>query len=312
LFLKLELQYSNEVKNSNILIVVLLIYPLVTRKLVEKKGVEDKMIVKDEFLSKLRRYFGLNLYEVKIWSALLSRGVATAGELSDIANVPRSRSYDVLESLEKKGFVVMKLGKPIKYIAVEPNEVLERVKKNVQKDSKEQMKRLEDLKETDVIQELNSLHKQGVELVEPSDLSGSIRGRHNLYNHLELTIRDAEESVSIMTTTQGLIRKVEGLKPTFEKLKKRGVRIRIAAPITKECTDAINELSGIAEIRHSPVNGRFTLVDGKEIIFMVMNDSDVHPTYDVGIWVNTPFFASAMDSLFDLAWKDMKPIAVKK
>jgi sugar-specific transcriptional regulator TrmB len=42
------------------------------------------MIVKDEFLSKLRRYFSLNLYEVKIWTALLSRGVSTAGELSDI------------------------------------------------------------------------------------------------------------------------------------------------------------------------------------------------------------------------------------
>ncbi|RME31783.1 TrmB family transcriptional regulator, partial [Candidatus Woesearchaeota archaeon] len=83
------------------------------------------MIVRDEFLTKLRRFFGLNLYEVKIWTALLSRGVSTAGELSDIANVPRSRSYDVLESLEKKGFIVMKIGKPIKYIAVPPEEVVE-------------------------------------------------------------------------------------------------------------------------------------------------------------------------------------------
>lgn len=94
------------------------------------------MIVKEEFLSKLRRYFGLNLYEVKIWTALLSRGVSTAGELSDIANVPRSRSYDVLESLEKKGFVVMKVGKPIKYLAVSPKEVVERVKKNLPKTHK--------------------------------------------------------------------------------------------------------------------------------------------------------------------------------
>ncbi len=108
------------------------------------------MIVKDEFLSKLRRYFSLNLYEVKIWAALLSRGVSTAGELSDIADVPRSRSYDVLESLEKKGFVVMKLGKPIKYIAVAPTEVLEIVKKNVKVDSQERIKRLESLKGTDV------------------------------------------------------------------------------------------------------------------------------------------------------------------
>ncbi|RJQ17958.1 hypothetical protein C4573_00830, partial [Candidatus Woesearchaeota archaeon] len=57
------------------------------------------MIVQQDFVKKLKD-FGLNSYEVKIWTALLSRGVSTAGELSDIANVPRSRSYDVLESLE--------------------------------------------------------------------------------------------------------------------------------------------------------------------------------------------------------------------
>ena len=265
------------------------------------------MIVKEEFLSKLRRYFSLNLYEVKIWTALLSRGVSTAGELSDIANVPRSRSYDVLESLEKKGFVVMKLGKPIKYVAVAPNEVIERVKKNMKIEADDKVKRLEDLKSTEVLSELNTLHTQGVELIEPSDLSGSLRGRHNLYNHLELTIRNAEESVCIMTTSQGFLRKVEGLKPIFEQMKKRGVKIRIAAPLTKETKAAVKDISTVAEVRHTETNARFTIVDGKELIFMVLNDSEVHPTYDVGIWVNTPFFASALESLFELAWKAMKP-----
>ena len=266
------------------------------------------MIVKEEFLSKLRRYFSLNLYEVKIWAALLSRGVSTAGELSDIANVPRSRSYDVLESLEKKGFVVMKLGKPIKYLAVPPSEVLERVKKNMKKEADDKISRLEQLKKTEVLQELNSLHTQGVELVEPSDLSGSLRGRHNLYNHLEMTIRNAEESVTIMTTTQGFIRKIEGLKPIFEKIKKRGVKIRIAAPLTKECTDAIKDIKDVAEIRNTDSKARFCVVDGKELIFMVLNDAEVHPTYDIGIWINTPFFANAIQGLYDLAWKAMKPV----
>jgi len=40
--------------------------------------------------------------------------------------VPRSRCYDVLESLEKKGFIISKIGKPLKYIAVPPEEVVER------------------------------------------------------------------------------------------------------------------------------------------------------------------------------------------
>jgi sugar-specific transcriptional regulator TrmB len=266
------------------------------------------MIVKEEFLSKLRRYFSLNLYEVKVWAALLSRGVSTAGELSDIANVPRSRSYDVLESLEKKGFVVMKLGKPIKYIAVAPAEVLERVKKNMKVDADEKVKRLESLKGTEVLEELNTLHKQGIELVEPSDLSGSLKGRHNLYSHLELTIRNAQQAVTIMTTSQGFMRKVEGLKSTFDKLKKKGVKIRIAAPFTKECANAMKEMNGIAEIRHTDSKARFCIVDGKELVFMVMDDQEVHPTYDVGIWVNTPFFAGALQNMFDIAWKGMKPV----
>ncbi|MBT7903420.1 TrmB family transcriptional regulator [Candidatus Woesearchaeota archaeon] len=266
------------------------------------------MIVKEEFLSKLRRYFSLNLYEVKIWTALLSRGVSTAGELSDIANVPRSRSYDVLESLEKKGFAVTKLGKPIKYIAVAPEEVVERVKKNMKFHADEKVKRLDGLKGTEVLGELNTLHSQGIELVEPSDLSGSLKGRHNLYNHLELTIKNAEESVTIMTTTQGLMRKIEGLKPVFEKINKRGVKIRIAAPVTKECAGVIKDISSVAEVRHTSHKGRFCVVDGKEVVFMVMDDQEVHPTYDVGVWVNTPFFASALDNLFDLSWKSMKVV----
>ena len=104
------------------------------------------MIVKEDFLKKLRSAFDLNEYEVKIWTALLSRGVSAAGELSEISNVPRSRSYDVLESLEKKGFIIMKLGKPIKYMAVKPEEILRRVKSQLSRKAEEHVKMLDEIK----------------------------------------------------------------------------------------------------------------------------------------------------------------------
>ena len=75
---------------------------------------------------------GLNLYERKLWVALLARGTSTAGELSSMANVPRSRSYDILQSLAEKGFVVVQTAKPLKYVAIAPEEALERAKKNSQ------------------------------------------------------------------------------------------------------------------------------------------------------------------------------------
>ena len=261
------------------------------------------MIVKDEFLSKLRNLFGLNLYEVRIWTALLSRGVSTAGELSDIGNVPRSRAYDVLESLEKKGFVIMKLGKPIKYIAVEPKEVVERVKKFLLKHANERVKRLDDLRGTDVLDELTSLHKTGIEFIEPSDLSGAIRGRHNIYTHLELMVKNAQKSVTIVTTSKGVLRKVEALKSELERLKRKGVKIKIAVPITKENSQVVQEVSKLADVKHTnKLDARFCIVDGKELMFMILNDDDVHPTYDVGVWVNTPYFASAMEEMFSVNW----------
>jgi len=271
------------------------------------------MIVKKELLARLRRIFDLNLYEVKIWSALLSRGVSTAGELSDIANVPRSRSYDILESLEKKGFAIAKIGKPIKYIAIPPEEVVERVKKRMKQEVDEKVNNIENLKQGDLISELKKLHSEGIELVEPSDMSGSLKGRHNLYNHIEMTIRNAEDEVLIIATEKELIRKTEALKETFEKICKRGVKIKIATNITNETRKAAEEISQYAEVREiKDIKARVIVVDGKEIIFMIMPDDIVHPTYDVGLWVNTPFFAKAFADLFNLAWKDMKPFAQPK
>lgn len=265
-----------------------------------------KTLVKEELLNKLRRHFSLNLYEVKIWTALLSRGVSTAGELSDIANVPRSRSYDVLESLEKKGFVVMKVGKPIKYIAVPPKEVLERVKKNVQKDAQERIERLDELEDSEVLGELKSLHNRGIETVEPSEMTGSLKGRHNLYNHIDMALRDAEETVTIMTTSAGFLRKMEGFKPVLTDLSEKGVDIRVAAPMTEEARELAEDLKGIVQVKHADIHARFIVVDGEEVVFMLMNDEDVHPNYDIGVWLNTPFFCRALESLFEVAWEGME------
>ncbi len=263
------------------------------------------MIIQKEFLNKLKD-FGLNSYEGKLWASLLSRGVSTAGELSDIANVPRSRCYDVLESLEKKGFIIMKVGKPIKYIAVSPLEVIERVKKKIHNDAEQQINIVNSIKDSKLIDELNFLHTQGVDLVDPAELSGSLKGRNNLYNHLESMVKNAKEKVYMMTTTQGLIRKSESLKNAFEKAKKRGVDIRIAAPLTKETSQAVKTLSRYADVKHTDDRSRFCIIDGTEVAFMLVDDEKVHPTYDAGVWVNTRLFSKTLENYFNSAWSKGK------
>ena len=267
------------------------------------------MIVKDEFLSRLRKIFDLNLYEVKVWTALLSRGTSTAGELSNISDVPRSRTYDILESLEKKGFIIMKLGKPIKFVALKPEEVVERVKKNLVRYTQERTKRLETLKNDEVLVELTEIFTKVIKFVDPSDLSGSLRGRQNLYNHLDMMLRDAEKTVTIVTTAEGLNRKFEALMPALEKCRKRGVKIRIAAPINKNNIKVAKDLKSVAEVKDlQEIKARFIIIDSNQIMFMLLDDEKFHPNYDIGVWINTEFFSQALEQMFELAWKNMKKV----
>tara|TARA_Y100000034_G_C6883243_1_gene405077 strand:+ start:609 stop:1430 length:822 start_codon:yes stop_codon:yes gene_type:complete len=271
------------------------------------------MIVNGEFLSRLRKIFDLNLYEVKVWTSLLSRGVSTAGELSTISDVPRSRTYDILESLEKKGFVVMKLGKPIKFIALKPEEVVDRVKRNMISNANDKAKVLEHTKGSEVIQELTNLYDNGIKFIEPADLSGSLKGRQNVYNHLDMMIKNAKKDAVIVTTSEGLSRKFETLMPTLEKAKKKGVNVKIAAPIDKSNYKIAKDLSKVADVRAlNKGHGRFTIVDGEQLMFLLLDDKTVHPNYDVGVWLSSDFFAKSMSQMVSVAWKDFIPLSKVK
>ena len=111
-----------------------------------------------------------------------------------------------------------------------------------------------------------------------------------------------------MTTSKGVLRKIEALGPLYEKLSKKGVKIRMAAPVTKETASAIKDILKHSDVRHiSKIDARFVIIDSKELMFMLMDDKQVHPSYDIGVWVNTPYFAGALESLFSTAWKDLDP-----
>jgi len=261
------------------------------------------MIVKEEFLKNLRQVFNLNIYEVKIWTALLSKGISSAAQLSDISNVPRSRSYDVLESLEKKGFVVMKLGKPIKYIAVKPENVVTRAKQDINKLAKERTEVLENIKGTDLFNQLETLHKDSMTFIKPSELSSAIKGRDRIYDQINTMLKNANKSVTIVTSEKGLLRKLDAFKQNFKRLKNKGVKVRIIAPISKENSEEIKKLNGFAQIKSlDKINTRYVLVDNKEILFMITDDKDIHSASDTAVWVTAPAFTSTLENLMDKSW----------
>ena len=253
------------------------------------------MAVKQELLSELKEDFKLNIYEVKIWTVLLSRGIATAGELADLSGVPRSRCYDVLESLEKKGFIIMKIGKPIKYVAVQPEEVVDRVKKEITEDTQLSLKMVEDIRGTDIFKELELLHKTGIEKVDGSELSNAIVGRENINHFIKHMVDKAQKSVLIVTTANGFVRKVNLLHKVLKRISRKGIKAKIIAPVNDKIAKKIKDS---AELVDHDANGRFVMVDDKELLFMTHDDS-VDKNYDAAVWIKSEYFTKALKQMFE-------------
>ena len=232
------------------------------------------MLINQDLVKKVRDYFSLNIYEAKVWMALLRKGIASAGEVAVISGVPRSRTYDVLENLDKRGFAIAKLGKPIKYIGVKPKMILEKLKNNAQKKAEDKIIELSKVKDTGEFAELESLYNTGLEPVKAEDISLALKGKANISNSIREIMRNAKNEVIICTNVEEVISKIKLFQQTFDLLKKSKVKIN--------------------------VNAKFFIVDRKEVMFYLSKNSDDE---DIAIWLNSEFFSGAFASLFEKALK---------
>lgn len=260
------------------------------------------MIVKPELIKKLKGYFDINIYETKVWLALLSKGISSAGEIAELSGVPRSRTYDVLESLEKRGFVIQKLGKPVKYIAVKPEIVIEKLKNNTTKHAEEKIKTLSSLKDTQEYRELKELHNTGIEPIKNHELSTSIKGRSNLYLQMKYIMESATRTVHLTSSAFELTKKQKMFKDTFKKLIKRGVDIKVMIADDETEAKKLSKKLGVP-VKSKPVNARFVIADRTELIFTI-KPTNVHEDFDYGVWINSPFFTNSLAYMFEVAWKD--------
>ena len=254
---------------------------------------------------------GLNSYERKLYVTLVSKGSSTAGNLSELSGVPRSRTYDVLESLADKGFVILQNGKPIKYVAIGPREAMERAKAKYKEDYENATDRIDRAKKSDVVKEMEELFETGVETVSTADLTGSLKGRHAMHQQLETMLKKASSHVYILTSEKGLEEIATNHSQLLKNASKRGVKVKIAAPIGtgSGASEAIKPFAEVRSIKGKKLDGRFAVADGKEAIVALTHDEKTHPTQDTHLWTQSEHMAgSLLQPMFEAVWKDAEAV----
>lgn len=257
------------------------------------------MIIKQELINRIKDYFSLNIYETKVWLALLGSGIASAGEIAELSGVPRSRTYDVLEGLEKEGFCIMKLGKPVKYIAIKPDIIVEKLKSNVLRNADEKIESIEKLKDREEFHELKKLHSDGIKPIKQEEISGSLKGRSTIYNHIKEILENAKGEAVICTSLQEFQSKLKFFSTILEILKRNDIKIKIALSGEEK---EVNKISNKIKIKITPISfdTKFFIADSEQILFIISNNSSEE---DIAIWLNTPFFASTLSYMFNQAVK---------
>jgi sugar-specific transcriptional regulator TrmB len=228
-----------------------------------------------------------DLYESRTYLVLLTNGSASATEISDRAGIPRPRVYDVLDKLQKRGFVAMRPERPVRFSALPLKEAFDNLKSHREDEFRK------GLAEIDRLRSEMEGKLRGVEA--PQEAAGEcvwvIKDSSSIHSKIENLVQSATKSITISTSACGLERKLPGLEEHLRAAKQRGVDVRIVAPAGDDKTaKALSEFSV-----HTDSEGRHRAViaDDHVLIFLTPEGSQE----ETGAWIKSPYLADNLRRL---------------
>lgn len=217
------------------------------------------MLKIDEKLLLMLEELGLTNYEAKAYIALIMRGISTASEIIEVSSIPQPRIYDIMTSLEEKGFVETQEGRPRKYRPINPKIAFHRYMEQL----KEKQRHV-----TEVLSEVYS-----GKFVKERPAIWITRGEANIIGRSLQTIKEAETELLVAIPSHLSPRLIKDLKEAY----KRGVNISLVLYHDKMDERILKELGEIAEIRVREVPSMITVIADRDIAVICSHEA-IPPT----------------------------------
>ncbi|HLD80511.1 MAG TPA: helix-turn-helix domain-containing protein [archaeon] len=215
----------------------------------------------------LLRKLELNQYESQTYFALAKHGTSTAGQISELAKIPRPRVYDVLEKLENSGFVLIQPGRPVTYKARGMDEVLKILHERKSEELKTHLDEISGIAST-ISKNLSSISRDAKREQRPQDATWTLKGRNAIYGKLSELVEGAKSHVILSTTPSGLDRKSKFLLPALKKARDRGVRVDVITH-TSQARETLKKFGEFTEARHDDSPYRFLVADDEHSVLLL-------------------------------------------
>jgi sugar-specific transcriptional regulator TrmB len=131
--------------------------------------------------------FNLGEYEIEAYLAVLEQGELTASEIADTTDIPQPRVYDTVRSLSDRGLVELRESRPMKIVAVDPDDAFGDIQSSL----------------TNLVDELEARYTAPARDTEAVSL---VKSRSTILRYVEEVIGSAEFEL-VLSLTPDLLRR---------------------------------------------------------------------------------------------------------
>lgn len=221
---------------------------------------------------------GLTEYEARCFVSLVQVSDASAAELSELSDIPRSRVYDTAESLAERGLIEVNHGSTKRYTAVPVGQTIGHFER-------EYLALIDELED----------HLAGLASSRSIDEQGmwSLRGRQPVLSRAQSLISEAEEAVFLTVTTPDLL--VPECLEQIARAHENGVDLTVVSE-SREVHELFDDVLPDVDISTTSVDwlglpvqdgvvGRVLMVDRRAIMIATIgNESPTGESEIHGVW----------------------------
>ncbi|MFX0206448.1 MAG: TrmB family transcriptional regulator [Candidatus Hodarchaeota archaeon] len=249
---------------------------------------------------------GLSSREARAYLGLARSGQLTAAQLAKKVKIARSETYEVLRSLETKGFVHQLLGKPTKFEPVNPFELRTMILQNERKRYASLEAGMSKILEIWPYLRAINLPENQIPRV------ATIKGRKKIASVVEMMMNKAEETVNIFTTRRGLMTAMEyNFAEISDGLIKRGVDVKMILneSSVKNISPKLLPENLDIKIGKGP-KARFYLVDNRDLLYHLhlQSEDNIWGSDEAALWTDSPDQVNIYRWLFKNEWEKGIPL----
>lgn len=249
--------------------------------------------------------YDLTEYQARVYLALLDLGVAAAGQIPSIANVPRTRIYATMRQLHGKGLVTLLPERPLRYRAVPIASYIHGLAQDYRSRASQLIAESENLSRDFPITSSRASETKG--------RFEALYGRRNVRDRIQAMYEGAKKSIIGIGSTKSPGRLRRAFGPLLQAKANEGLSIKLAFYIAPENLADVRALGKFTEVRgidfFTPVFRHG--VDGREFLMghPVPDDDSTARGEDIAIWTNDEEIAIAMAQMAERIWEMGTPLS---